>query len=90
MRRVPIFRNHQPELLASSLVNGNQVALYRKLEWDKNSRYAYYIHWGEEKSNSKSQTQLLTPKGNRVSLGGAIQQFFKAIEAAKIVKFTNV
>ncbi len=82
--------HYQPELLASSIVNGNQVSLYRKIEWDKNSRYVYYIYWGEAKSESKSQTQLLTPKGNRISLGGAIQQFFKAVKALEVVTFTKI
>ena len=84
------MKEYKEEFLASSEVHGNKVSLFRKLEWKRKSRYTYYIHWGEVKSEPKTRMELLTPKGNDYQIGGAIKQFFQAIEAAKQVTFSKI
>lgn len=72
------------EFVTSTEVNGNKVCLYRT--YRDNGKYWYSIHWGDSPQN---KTELITPKGNRRNLGGAIQQFLQAVKAAEYVTFSK-
>lgn len=79
------MKKHKPEFLVSSEVNGNKVCLFRT--YRGNSKYSYAIHWGD---SPQTKTHLYTPGGNRPSGGGAIRQFFQAVEAAKHLTFSKL
>lgn len=84
------MRFNEDQFLVSTIVNGNEVKLYRRLTWRGRSRYTYYIHWGVCKSTKQSIQELTTPKGRDVSLGGAMKQFFAAAKAAQYLKFSKL
>lgn len=79
------MKPHKPELLVSTEVNGNKVCLFRT--YRGNSKYWYHIHWGKD---TQSKMEVLTPKGNRSSGGGAIKQFFQVVKAAKHLTFSKI
>lgn len=83
------MRFHEPQFLISTIVNGNEVKLYKTLTWDRGSRYSYFIHWGEANTQMSKQ-ELLTPSGRIPSEGGAIKQFLKAAKAAQYLKFEKL
>ncbi len=84
------MRFNEDQFLISTIVNGNEVKLYRKLTWNKGSRYSYYIHWGVPQDGNQTIQELITPKGRDVSLGGAIKQFLAAAKAAQYLKFSKL
>jgi hypothetical protein len=80
-------RRYDEEFQASTIVNGNEVKLYRK--YYQNGKYTYYIHWGEA-NTQMSKRELLTPLGRTPSVGGAIKQFLKAAQAAQYLTFSKL
>lgn len=82
------MESNKDQFLVSTIVNGNEVKLYRELDWTQNQRYSYYIHWGNV-NDPKTKQRLETPSGRKPSEGGAIKQFFKAVEAAKHLTFSK-
>jgi hypothetical protein len=81
---------NEDQFLISTIVNGNEVKLYRRLTWNKGSRYSYYMHWGLPRDNGQSIQELTTPKGRDVSLGGAIKEFLAAAKAAQYLTFSKL
>lgn len=81
---------YEDQFLISTIVNGNEVKLYRKLTWRGRSRYTYYIHWGIPQDGNQTIQELITPKGRDVSLGGAIKQFLAAAKAAQHLTFSKL
>lgn len=81
---------NKDQFLVSTIVNGNEVKLYRRLTWNKGSRYSYYIHWGLPGSTKQSIQELLTPKGRTPSQGGAIKKFLAAAKAAQHLTFSTL
>jgi len=85
--------NNQSQFLVSTIVNGNEVKLYRTENFDTNSRYVkydYFIHWGLPNSTRQSIQQLLTPSGRRPSQAGAHKQFLAAVRAARQLTFSTI
>ena len=82
-----MIRRYDKEFQASTIVNGNEVELYRK--YYQNGKYSYYIHWGEANTQMSVQ-ELLTPKGRTPSVGGAIKHFLNAAKAAQYLKFSKL
>jgi len=82
-----MISRYDEEFQASSIINGNEVKLYRK--YYHNGKYSYYIHWGEANTQMSKQ-ELLTPSGRTPSVGGAIKQFLKAVKAAEYLKFSKL
>ena len=82
-----MIRRYDEEFQASTIVNGNEVKLYRK--YYHNGKYSYYIYWGEANTQMSKQ-ELLTPKGNTPSVGGAIKHFLNAAKAAQYLKFSKL
>ena len=82
-----MIRRYDEEFQASTIVNGNEVKLYRK--YYQNGKYSYYIHWGEANTQMSKQ-ELLTPKGRTPSVGGAIKHFLNAAKAAQYLKFSKL
>ena len=70
------------EFLASTVVNGNEVRLVKE-------HGGYFIYWGEANTQMSKQ-ELLTPKGNTPSVGGAIKQFLAATKAAEYLTFSKL
>jgi hypothetical protein len=82
-----MIRRYDEEFQASTIVNGNEVKLYRK--YYQNGKYSYYIYWGEANIQMNKQ-ELLTPSGRTPSVGGAIKQFLRAAKAAQHLKFSRL
>lgn len=82
-----MIRRYDEEFQISTIVNGNEVKLYRK--YYQNSKYTYYIHWGEANTQMSKQ-ELLTPSGKTPSQGGAIKQFLAAAKAAQYLTFSKL
>jgi hypothetical protein len=78
---------YDEEFQISTIVNGNEVKLYRK--YYQNGKYTYYIHWGEANTQMSKQ-ELLTPSGKTPSQGGAIKQFLAATKAAQYLTFSKL
>ena len=70
------------QLLASAIVNGNEVRLITR---DKR----YFIHWGEE-GMIKAVQEILTPTGRKPSQNSAHKKFLEAIEASQYLKFSRL
>lgn len=70
------------EFLISKQVNGKEFALVRGL--GGNSEDRYYLHYDDV------YKPLKTPKGNNLTIVGALQQFNKAAEAAKFLIFSKL
>ena len=81
-------RGYEQEFQISTIVNGNEVKLYR--QYYAGGKYSYFIHWGLPRDNGQSIQELTTPKGRDVSLGGAIKQFLAAAKAAQYLKFNKL
>ena len=71
------------QFLASTIVNGNEVQLLKE-------HNRYFIYWGESSTNSRTETELLTLKGNPVKEPDAIKEFLQAAEAAKYLTFSKL
>lgn len=71
------------QFIASAIVNGNKVQLIKQDD-------TYSIYWGESSNNTRSQTELLTLKGNPVKKSDAIKQFLQAVEAAQYLTFSKL
>jgi hypothetical protein len=82
-----MIRRYDEEFQISTIVNGNEVKLYRK--YYQNGKYTYYIHWGEANTQMSKQ-ELLTPKGRTPSQGGAIKKFLAAAKAAQYLTFSKL
>ncbi len=82
-----MIRRYDEEFQASTIVNGNEVKLYRK--YYQNGKYSYYIHWGEANTQMSKQ-ELFTPSGRTPSVGGAIKHFLNAAKAAKYLTFSKL
>jgi hypothetical protein len=82
-----MIRRYDEEFQISTIVNGNEVKLYRK--YYQNGKYTYYIHWGEANTQMSKQ-ELLTPSGKTPSQGGAIKQFLAAAKAAQYLTFSKL
>ena len=82
-----MIRRYDEEFQASTIVNGNEVKLYRK--YYQNGKHVYYIHWGEANTQMSKQ-ELLTPKGRTPSVGGAIKKFLAAAKAAQYLTFSKL
>lgn len=83
------MRFNEEQFIISTIVNGNEVKLYKTLTWNNGSRYSYFIHWGEANTQMSKQ-ELLTPKGRTPSEGGAIKHFLNAAKAAQYLKFSKL
>ena len=70
------------QLLASAIVNGNEVRLITR---DKR----YFIHWGEE-GMIKAVQEILTPTGRKPSQNSAHKKFLEAIEESQYLKFSRL
>ena len=81
-------RRYDEEFQISTIVNGNEVKLYR--QYHAGGKYTYFIHWGLPGSTKQAVQELLTPKGYTPSQGGAIKQFLAAAKAAQHVKFSTI
>lgn len=82
-----MIRRYDEEFQASTIVNGNEVKLYRK--YYPGGKYSYYIYWGEANTQMSKQ-ELLTPSGRTPSVGGAIKHFLNAAKAAQYLKFSKL
>jgi hypothetical protein len=82
-----MIRRYDEEFQISTIVNGNEVKLYRK--YYQNGKYTYYIHWGEANTQMSKQ-ELLTPSGKTPSQGGAIKKFLAAAKAAQYLTFSKL
>ena len=71
------------QFIASAIVNGNEVQLIKQ-------DTTYSICWGESSDDTRSQTELLTLKGNPVKESDAIKQFLQATEAAQYLTFSKL
>jgi hypothetical protein len=71
------------QVLASSIVNGNEVQLIKESGW-------YYINWGEASQKGKSRTRIETPKGRKPSINQVHKQFLEACRAAEYIKFSKL
>ena len=71
------------QFIASTIVNGNEVQLIKQDN-------TYSICWGESSDDTRSQTELLTLKGNPVKESDAIKQFLQAVEAAQYLTFSKL
>ena len=81
-------RRYDEEFQISTIVNGNEVKLYR--QYHAGGKYTYYIHWGVPGSTQQSVQELLTPKGRTPSQGGAIKKFLAAAKAAQYLTFSKL
>jgi len=71
------------QVLASSIVNGNEVQLIKESGW-------YYINWGEASQKGKTRTRIETPKGRKPSINQVHKQFLEACKAAEYIKFSKL
>jgi hypothetical protein len=71
------------QFIASAIVDGNEVQLIKQDD-------TYSIRWGESSDDTRSQTELLTLKGNPVKESDAIKQFLQAAEAAQYLTFSKL
>jgi hypothetical protein len=71
------------QFIASAIVNGNEVQLIKQDN-------TYSICWGKSSDDTRSQTELLTLKGNPVKESDAIKQFLQAVEAAQYLTFSKL
>jgi hypothetical protein len=82
------MESFQPKFLISTIVNGNEVKLYR--QYYAGGKYSYFIHWGVPGDDGQSIQELLTPKGRPRSERGAVKEFLKAAKAAQYLKFDKL
>jgi hypothetical protein len=77
----------ESEFIASHEVEGKNVSLFR--EYYGNGVYKYYINWGDHSQGPviNETTQLKSPKGNNITIAGAIRQFREKVEASRYVTF---
>ena len=81
-------RSYEQEFQISTIVNGNEVRLYR--QYYAGGKYSYFIHWGVPGDNGQAVEELLTPKGRTPSEGGAIKKFLAATKAAQYLTFSKL
>lgn len=84
------MESFQPKFLISTIVNGNEVKLYKQITWNYRYRYSYFIHWGVPGDDGQSIQELLTPKGRPRSERGAVKEFLKAAKTSQYLKFEKL
>ena len=68
--------------LMTVTVNGNESAFVK-------DRENYFIYWGEQ-GKPRAIKKITTPTGETPSQASAHEQFLKAVEATKILKFSRL